>query len=134
MKMKKKFYKVPLYKSDTNIMRLTRAGEIVCYVGTFGVKEVVTDKKIAMLNVLEINKRTIDEYVTKRSKMIKYFHIKALQEEGVKLYIKEEDLNKAKPISLEEFNDYFDRFNDLEFNRILKDIFRYQLKYQKVKK
>ncbi len=134
MKMKKKFYKVPLYKSDTNIMRLTRAGEIVCYVGTFGIKEVVTDKKIAMLNVLEINKRTIDEYVTKRSKMIKYFHRKALQEEGVKLYIKEEDLNKAKPISLEEFNDYFNRFNDLEFNRILKDIFNYQLKYQKVKK
>ncbi len=132
--MKKNFYKVPLYKSSTNIMSLKRAGEIVCYVGTFGVREVVTDKKIAMLNILEINKRTTSEYVSKRSRILKYFHSKALNEEGVKLYIKEEDLNKAKPISEEEFNEYFDNFNDLEFNQILKNIYEYQLKNQKVKK
>lgn len=132
--MKKNFYKVPLYKSSTNIMSLKRAGEIVCYSGRFGVREVVTDKKIAILNILEINKKTTSDYVSKRSRILKYLHSKALNEEGVKLYIKEEDLNKAKPISEEEFNEYFDNFNDLEINQILKNIYEYQLKNQKVKK
>ena len=62
--MKKNFYKVPLYKSSTNIMSLKRAGEIVCYSGRFGVREVVTDKKIAILNILEIN-NTNSKYTIK---------------------------------------------------------------------
>lgn len=131
--MKKKFYKLPLYKSNTNVMRLKRAGDIVCYLGAFGVKEVVSNKNIYIINILDRNKRGTDEFVNKNNKFLSYMHKKAIKEEGVKLYIKEEDLNKAKPISKAVFREYIDDYEKYEFNEIQKHICEFQQKKQIMK-